>query len=70
MPHRSWAYTSHIIDTRGLVGRGKVDAAEVDGVLARFGGEGWELVAIVPIGDGAVGTASLLLTFKRPNGEH
>ena len=46
--------------------RGVIDVEDVDATLAEHGRGGWELVAVVPVGDGAVGTARLLYTFKRP----
>ena len=61
-----WEYKSLVVETKGFVRRGVIDVEEVDATLAQIGRLGWELVAVVPVGDGAVGTARLLYTFKRP----
>ena len=61
-----WEYKSLLVETGGFVRRGVIDVEEVDALLARHGRSGWELVAVVPVSDGAVGTARLLYTFKRP----
>jgi hypothetical protein len=65
-PQQSWDYKSVLVNTKGLWSRGVIDVSTLDGTLAEFGTAGWELVAIVPVSDGNVGTARLLCTFKRP----
>ena len=62
----SWEYKSLVVETKGFVRRGVIDVEDVDAALAKHGRAGWELVSVVPVGDGAVGTARLLYTFKRP----
>ena len=53
-----------IVETSGFISRGKLDVASTDQLLNQSGQEGWELVAVTAIGDGSVGTARLLYTFK------
>lgn len=65
-PVHFWEYKSLIVETKGFVRRGVIDVEAVDETLVEHGRSGWELVAVVPVGDGAVGTARLLYTFKRP----
>ena len=63
---RPWDYRSLLVETKGVFARGVIDVSALDGALAEFGNAGWELVAVVPVSDGNVGTARLLCTFKRP----
>lgn len=60
-----WEYQSVIVETKGFLSRGQLDAASTDEWLNRLGSEGWELVQVTPVGDGTVGTARLLYTLKR-----
>ena len=62
----AWEYQSLVIKTAGVVRSGVIKVDAIDGKLAEFGSAGWELVAVVPVSDGSVGTARLLYTFKRP----
>ena len=61
-----WDYKSLLVETKGFFARGVIDVSALDSVLAKIGDAGWELVAVVPVSDGNVGTARLLCTFKRP----
>lgn len=69
MSSETWEYESIIVETSGFLARGRLDPAETDGRLNDLGQLGWELVAVTPIGDGSVGTARLLYTFKRPSND-
>jgi len=61
----SWEYKSLIIETTGIMSRGRLDGASIDQKLEEMGRDGWELATAVPVGDGNIGTARLLFTFKR-----
>jgi hypothetical protein len=60
-----WVYKSLLVETKGFFARGVIDATQLDDNLTELGRQGWELVAIVPVSDGNVGTARLLCTFKQ-----
>ena len=62
----AWEYKSLVVKTAGFVRSGVIKVEALDEQLAAFGSAGWELVAVVPVSDGSVGTARLLCTFKRP----
>ncbi len=64
-PQQTWHYKSILIETKGFWSRGVIDVSSVDRALVELGNDGWELVAVVPVSDGNVGTARLLYTFKR-----
>ncbi len=61
-----WEQKTEIVETGGFLSRGKVDVDELNDVLMTHGADGFELVAAVPVSDGAVGTRRIALFFKRP----
>ena len=68
-PQQAWEYKSLLVETKGFLFRGVVDVSLLDRSLNTLGDLGWELVAVVPISDGSVGTARLLCTLKRAREE-
>ena len=55
----------HVIETKGWISRGVLDQAFINDVMNEFGDKGFELVSVIPISDGSVGTARIALFFKR-----
>jgi hypothetical protein len=61
-----WEQISEVVETGGVVTRGRVDSSKLNELLMKRGAEGYELVTAIPISDGAVGTRRVVLFFKRP----
>lgn len=60
-----WEQKVEVIETGGFMSRGKVKIDDTNALLMEYGAEGYELVAAVPMSDGAVGTKRIALFFKR-----
>ena len=55
----------HVIETKGWISRGVLDQAFINDVMNEFGDKGYELVSVIPVSDGSVGTARIAMFFKR-----
>lgn len=60
-----WEYMTAKLRLRGLLG-GKIDQADLDGILKKAGEEGWELVSMVATNLYQGRTQDAALVFKRP----
>jgi len=60
-----WEHKTIVIETKGFVRRGVVDASDVDGRIRRWADRGYQLVSAIPISDGNGGTARIALFLKR-----
>ncbi|HEY1065188.1 MAG TPA: DUF4177 domain-containing protein, partial [Pirellulales bacterium] len=60
-----WEYRSQVVETLGIAPSAAFDAGDLDTTFNALGAEGWELVSVVPMDVGSVGTARLVATFKR-----
>jgi len=61
-----WEYVTLKMDVDRYIRGPAIDAADVSRHLNRFGGEGWELVAMVDVNAGEGRTCDLVAIFKRP----
>ena len=64
-----WEHKTVVIETKGLIGRGVIDASQIDEKIRQWGDLGYELVSVIPVSDGNVGTSRIALFFKRPKEE-
>ena len=60
-----WEYRTEKLKLRGVLG-GKIDQAQLDGLLKEAGDEGWELVSMIATNLYQGRTQDTALVFKRP----
>jgi hypothetical protein len=61
-----WEYFVHTLNAEAAFSKGQVTPREMQEVLNRYGGEGWELVSVFTTKSGRDGSRLVVLTFKRP----
>ncbi len=64
----TWEYTTHIfkVGEEGIIVRPKLDQAEYEVVLNRYGTQGWELISVFDVNMLQGASKQVVATFKRP----
>lgn len=61
----NWEYKTIDIETGSWISSGEIEPAKIDREMNHWGDQGFELVSVIPVSTGSVGTKKIVLFFKR-----